>query len=76
MIANSYRNAKRKFDRFANPSPAEIPDLWRESVAVESLAPDGLRGGLARARTRLLDAVPAWRLPEFLDGLAAGGQTA
>lgn len=56
-----------------NPSPSEIPTRWRESCALEAIAPDGLRGGLARARTRLLDTVPTWQLPEVLDSLTAGG---
>lgn len=51
------------------PSREEIPALWWESIALESFAPSGLRGGLARMRTRLLDVIPAWQLPAFLDQL-------
>ena len=63
---------RRRFDRFVDPEPTEIPDLWYELSAHESLAPDRLRGGLARARTALLSAVPSWKLPEILESLAAG----
>jgi hypothetical protein len=66
----------RKFARFTNTEPAEIPTLWQQSLVTESLAPESLRGGIARARTRLLAAVPSWRIPEVLDRLAAGGPSA
>lgn len=58
-----------------NPSLEKIPTLWRQALVTESLAPAGLRGGLARARTRLLDAVPPWQLPEVLDSLTTEGAT-
>ncbi len=51
------------------PTAAEIPDLWLEAVALESLAPINLRGGIARARTALLAAIPQWELTSFLERL-------
>lgn len=61
-----------------NPQPLPsldieaIADHWSAFAGSESLAPDGLRAGLARARTALLSNVPAWRLPDVLDALATG----
>lgn len=57
----------------APPSQQEIPALWCQAVAMESFAPTGLRGGLARARTALLAGVPAWMVPQFLDSLQEAG---
>lgn len=51
------------------PSINEIPTMWAEAVALESIAPVGLRGGLARKRTSLLASVPSWQLPAILDQL-------
>lgn len=54
---------------------AAVPDisaLWRELSVLADIAPEGERPGLAMARTRLLDGVPAWRLPDVLDALAVG----
>lgn len=56
--------------KFVNPSLDEISTLWRHSVDLEAVAPASLRGGLARTRTALLEGVPAWELPAFLDRLA------
>jgi hypothetical protein len=67
---------RKRFDRFANPDPAEISDLWRELRTLADVVPPGERAGVARARTRLLADVPSWRLPEVLDSLAAGGASA
>lgn len=64
------KHHQRNLASFSAPDPAEIVDLWRESVTLESIAPAGLRGGVARRRTRLLAGVPSWRLPEFLDQLS------
>lgn len=64
-----HQNAFRKHRTEKSPGITEIPSLWRQAVLTESLAPDSLRGGLARARTRLLDSIPSWMLPQFLDQL-------
>lgn len=50
----------------------DISTLWRELSTLADIAPEGQRPGLAMARTRLLDGVPAWCLPSVLDALAAG----
>lgn len=54
-------------DRFSNPAIEDIPSLWVELSARESIAPEGLRGGIARVRTALLTSIPSWELPSFLD---------
>jgi hypothetical protein len=48
----------------------EIARTWRNLLAAEVAAPPGLRGGLARARTALLDSIPPWQLPAVMDSLA------
>lgn len=50
-----------------------IRALWTQHLSAESLAPAGLRIGLAKARTALLDTIPAWCLPAFLDSLQTKG---
>lgn len=65
----SVNRCRKKIDSSINPEPVEIPALWRQAITMESLAPESLRGGLARARTRLLDSIPQWDLPRFLDQL-------
>ncbi len=54
------------------PSPNVISTLWHELSSLADLAPEGQRAGLALARTRLLDGIPAWCLPAVLDALATG----
>jgi hypothetical protein len=76
MIPNSCRDTKQKTAHFTNPSPEAIPGLWAELCALGDIAPVGRREGIGRARTALLASVPPWRIPEVLDGLAAGGQPA
>jgi hypothetical protein len=68
-LSTKIHHVNRKFDKFLAPSVEEIPDLWHQSLTVESLTPESLRGGIARARSRFLDAVPHWQLPAFLDSL-------
>lgn len=60
---------RKKFDRLVTPSPEEIPSLWAELSALASIVPPNEAGGVHRLRSRLLDGVPPWQLPAFLDSL-------
>jgi hypothetical protein len=59
-----------------NKSFEELYEAWQQSLTAESFASERLRGGIARARTRLLSGIPSWRLPDVLNSLAAGGDIA
>lgn len=59
----------RHFNKYLNPDPAVIPDLWSELCSLASLVPSGEAAGVHRLRTKLLDGVPSWKLPETLDAL-------
>lgn len=68
---NDSRNTHTEHNH-GNVAAPGVSALWRELSTLADIAPEGQRPGLARARTRLLDGVPAWRLPAVLDALATG----
>lgn len=77
MIHHQIRKStqkQRRFDKFANPSPETIPGLWHKLTGVANLASAGEAIGAHLLRSRLLDGVPSWRLPEVLDSLTTKGE--
>jgi hypothetical protein len=76
-LSVSSRGVKRRRQKNGRTiDPTDFPARWRELVDLEAAAPPGLRGGIARARTALLNGVEPWRLPEILENLMTGGQPA
>lgn len=59
----------RKFDRFKNPTPNEIPSLWAELSTLASLTTPERAVGAHLRRSQLLDSVPTWQLTSLLDQL-------
>ena len=54
------------------PDYTAIATRWHKFSALSDFVPEGQRPGLAMARTRLLEDVPAWLLPAVLDALNEG----
>lgn len=74
MVPKSKSCVKTKHPHFTFESAPEMAEfLWRGYCETEEIASKDLIGGLARARTRLLDGIPNWQLPAFLEALGAGG---
>lgn len=59
-----------KFNKYENPAPESISSLWAELSTLATFVPAGEAGGVHRLRSRLLDGVESWRLPEVLDQLS------